>query len=557
LLLFWVATFYGDSEFGYNKVMQKLPCPTCGDLLTPGILCPKDRTAILGPDIRIEKKYTLGAKLGMNNIGEVWSARDANHKILTLRFLRAKLGPESIDRWQSEGRTINQIQHRNLQEIFAFGRLPDKTPYCVAEMLDGESLKSFLEQHKVLPPPWIEHILGQVSRALQAVHERKLAHLNIKPSNIFLVKTRDAHLPLVKILDFGTSHFSEQDANAIFRAPAYLSPEQCAGAKNIDHRSDLYSLGIILFEMLSGQTPFAIPGANAGLIVAQHINGPIPKLSQFTKTKLPTALDKFMAQALAKNPAKRFQSANELYNKFVLALGLPKEPKGKAAPRSIKNIVFTGFAVLFFSILFTATLVLILGSPEAEVEAPTVNPAPLTQVASKPASLATSLVVVPPKSAPITSNIIPVVDRCKVCPGRCIQGRCQTIIAPTPLTCDPTTCAAQGGVCERDACTKPQEPKPPVVDTSIQTKALLEQIKTSILQGDCDSGVQFLADYKKKAGATSDYFWYLAFCSRDNAPVKACKAYQSFLSLSPGGNRATQAKSYMQEKAEAGFEECE
>jgi hypothetical protein len=309
--------------------------------------------------------------------------------------------------------------------------------------------------------------------------------------------------------------------------------------------------------MLSGQTPFVTPGANAGLIVAQHINGPIPKLSQFTKTKLPTALDKFMAQALAKDPAQRFQSANDLYNKFVMALGLPKEPKGKAPPRSIKNIVFTGFAVLFFSILFTATLVLILGSPEADVEAPTVNPALLTQVASKPASLATSLVVVPPKSDPIKPNITPVVDRCKVCPGRCIQGKCQTIMTPTPPVCDPIACAAQGGVCERDACAKPQEPKPPVVDTSIKVELLLEQIKSSMLQGDCDSGIRLLADYKKRAGATSDYFWYSAFCSRDNAPVKACKAYQSFLSLSPSGNRATQAKSYMQEKAEAGFEECE
>ena len=552
----WGTTFHGDSEFGYNGFMQKLPCPVCGDLLTPGILCPKDRTAILGPDIRVEKKYTLGAKLGMNNIGEVWSAKDPNHKILTLRFLRAKLSPESIDRWQSEGRTINQIQHRNLQEIFAFGRLPDKTPYSVAEMLDGESLKSFLSQHKVLPPSWIEHILGQVCRALQAVHDRKLAHLNIKPSNIFLVKTRDAHLPLVKILDFGTSHFSEQDANAIFRAPAYLSPEQCAGAKSIDHRSDLYSLGIVLFEMLCGQTPFATPGANAGLIVAQHINGPIPKLSQFTKEKLPAALDKFMAQALAKDPAQRFQSASDFYTKFVLALGLPKELKGKAPPRSIKNIALLGSAVLFFSILFTATLVLILGSPEADVEASAVQPALLTQPASKPASLATSLVVVPPKIEPIKPKVTPAVDPCKACPGSCLQGKCQTSLTPAPPACDPLACAAQGGVCEKDSCVKTQEPKPPVVD-GVKAEVLLEQIKTSMLQGDCDNGVQLLADYKKKAGATSDYFWYSAFCSRDTTPIKACKMYKSFLSLSPNGNRATQAKSYMQEKAEAGFEECE
>jgi serine/threonine protein kinase len=581
--------FQEYNDFGYNRHMQKFPCPVCGDLLTPGILCPKDRSAILGPDIRVEKKYTLGAKLGMNTIGEVWSAKDPNHKILTLRFLRAKLGPEALERWQTEVRAVNQIHHRNLQEIFAFGRLPDKTPYCVAEMLDGESLKDFLRKYKVIPTSGIEHVMGQVCRALQAVHERKMAHFNMKPSNIFLVKTRDAHLPLVKILDFGTSHFSEQDANAIFRAPAYLSPEQCAGSKNIDHRSDLYTLGIVLFEMLTGQTPFATPGANAGLIVAQHINGPIPKLSQFSKDKFPGALDKFMAQALAKDPAQRFQSATDFYNKLTLALALPKEGiKVKAAavpPRPNNNVVVIGVGVLVMSIVFTAVLLLLLGpSTPEEPELPkkielTSATKPTSSSSQKPASIALANTKLPENKTenPKGNPTVVAVDSCKACPGNCVQGKCQAAVTPDVPKCDEAQCIDEGGICRDDICAKPQ-PKvqdPPNVpkcfdanknpvpcwgsttDTGPKASVLLEQAKNSVMQGDCETGLQTLADYQKKAGSTADYYWYKAYCYSDTVPIKACKAYKSFLAISPKGSQAEKAKSYLAEKAAAGIDDCD
>jgi serine/threonine protein kinase len=317
-------------------------CPKCGEPAPKGMdFCPQDGTPIPIPEALVKPglkigEYIVESKLGAGGMGEVWRA---SHPIIgkrvAIKILSDDLitNPQSILRFTQEARSVNQIGHRNLIDIFAFGELADGRPYFVMEFLEGKPLADYLSEKKILPFAEILIIFEQLCEALQAAHERQIIHRDLKPDNIFL--RFEPRRIFVKVLDFGIAKLAQGGGSwgagltrtgAIFGTPHYMSPEQCE-AKEIDQRSDIYSLGIILFEMITGRLPFGEEKTPGPVIMAHHIITQAPKPSQMLKTRtIPGSVDIFLARLLAKNPEARPQSCEELYNELVTAVGdLEKE----------------------------------------------------------------------------------------------------------------------------------------------------------------------------------------------------------------------------------------
>jgi serine/threonine-protein kinase len=223
-----------------------------------------------------------------------------------------------VDRFFQEARAASAIRSPGIVEVFDFGRLANGQAYIAMELLRGEDLTSFLARHKVLDPSVATHIALEMFAALNATHLIGVVHRDLKPDNIYLV--RDAGAPggvRVKILDFGIAKLigdglggnaprPKSKGGLILGTPMYMAPEQCKGGMPLDARIDLYAVGCILFEMLTGRPPFVASGE--GEVMAMHIYEPPPRLSNLAP-HLPVELDALIAKLLTKAPEDRIPSA--------------------------------------------------------------------------------------------------------------------------------------------------------------------------------------------------------------------------------------------------------
>jgi serine/threonine protein kinase len=263
--------------------------------------------------------YNITAKLGEGGMGTVFLAQ---HPVIgskvALKAIHPEYArsPEVVSRFVNEARAVNQIGHDHIIDIHDFGTTPSGDFYFIMEYLNGEMLSDQRGRQVVFPPARALNIVAQVADALAASHERGVIHRDLKPDNIFLI-TRDANPDFVKVLDFGLAKLTTAsgtvptyttDAGIVMGTPYYMSPEQCEGRAELDHRSDVYSLGVILFEMLTGQVPFA--GEGYGEVMTKHISLPPPAARKFVPD-LPIALDAILSRALAKDPDARFQTMAE------------------------------------------------------------------------------------------------------------------------------------------------------------------------------------------------------------------------------------------------------
>ena len=256
--------------------------------------------------------------LGSGGMGEVYRARDNTlGREVAVKVLPEKVAsdPGRLRRFEQEARAAAALNHPNILTVYRFGETADGTPYLITELLQGQTLAERLEQGAIPPRKAVEYAL-QVGRGLIAAHERGIVHRDLKPGNIFL--TRDG---VVKILDFGLARLVAReddeghDARSTLTATepgvtlgtvGYMSPEQVRG-KAADQRSDLFSLGVILYEMLSGNRAFhgATPADSMSAILKEEP----PDL---TVRNLPPALDRVVRRCLEKDPGERFQSARDL-----------------------------------------------------------------------------------------------------------------------------------------------------------------------------------------------------------------------------------------------------
>jgi eukaryotic-like serine/threonine-protein kinase len=259
-------------------------------------------------------EYQIDKKIGEGGMGAVYSAiHPMIGKRAAVKVISAALGTnaEAVGRFVQEARSVNQIGHPNIVDVFAFGELPDGRNYFVMEYLQGESLADRL-QRLAMPLGEAVEILDQVADALEAAHEKQIVHRDLKPDNVYLASVRGGRT-MVKLLDFGIAKLSVPDGpgsgggiaktrtGMMMGTPGYLSPEQARG-KNVDHRTDIYALGCMTFEIVSGRLPFIAD--NAMDIVLMHMTTP-PVRASAVWPEIPAPLDDLIAGMLEKDPAAR------------------------------------------------------------------------------------------------------------------------------------------------------------------------------------------------------------------------------------------------------------
>ncbi len=261
-------------------------------------------------------RYQLVRRLGAGGMGEVFEARHLDlGKAVALKTLHggASTRPDVLARFVREGQAAARLRHPNAVDVTDVG-VVNGVAYLVMEMLHGEDLQGLLKRERVLSPARIAAILLPTLSALAAAHEEGIVHRDLKPANIFLHRARDGSL-VPKVLDFGISkmHVEESPAltatSAVLGTPSYMSPEQLRSTRDVDLRSDLYSLGVVLYECATGALPFVGETLFAIMTaVDQGVYTPPRKV----RGDIPEALERVIVRAMSRAPAHRFGSAQEL-----------------------------------------------------------------------------------------------------------------------------------------------------------------------------------------------------------------------------------------------------
>ncbi len=263
----------------------------------------------------IEKlgRYEIVTELGQGAMGTVYKARDPLlDRIVAIKTISLKLpqdeAAEYEARFYQEAKAAGQLSHPNIVTIYDIGKCEDLA-YMAMEYLEGQELRTILGGESMIPIESALHIATQVADALHFAHERQVVHRDIKPANVMVLNDG-----LIKITDFGIARMRNNEVKTmtgmILGSPKYMSPEQVAG-KRADHRSDLFSLGVVVYEMLTGTSPFVADNIHGVMYQTLNFTPPTPKT---LNPDLPEVLNYIVAKVLAKNVEDRYQSAMDLAN---------------------------------------------------------------------------------------------------------------------------------------------------------------------------------------------------------------------------------------------------
>jgi eukaryotic-like serine/threonine-protein kinase len=348
----------------------------------------------------IDGRYEVERVLGEGGMGLVYKARHTVlGKPLALKVLRPDVSKddEIITRFRQEAQSASSIGNEHIIDISDFGTLPDGSTYFVMEFLDGTDLTGAIESETPMRAARVVHISKQMCRALAAAHDIGIVHRDLKPDNIFLIK-RGGDTDFVKVLDFGIAKVGGNAskltrAGQVFGTPHYMSPEQCSGS-GVDHRTDIYAIGIIMYEMATGQVPF--DADNLMGILTKHLYEEAVPPRQ-ANPELPEGLETVILRCITKNADQRYQTMAEVMADLEqLEAGLEPyasrpEPTGRVAlgvgetqamqaaalggGRSRTMALGIGAAVLVLGGVIAAVLVSSGGDPaEAEDELAEVLP---------------------------------------------------------------------------------------------------------------------------------------------------------------------------------------
>lgn len=288
------------------------------------------KTSLIGQTV--EGKYRIDAKIGAGGMGAVYRAQrlligdEVAIKILHPEHVSE---PQATERFRREAQAAARLKHPNAVSIYDFGVTSDGFVYLVMELVEGQTLRHVIKQQGPLTPSAAAEVINQTCAALQVAHQQQIVHRDIKPDNIIVNVTITGLR--VKVLDFGIARLRDMAASnltqtgSVMGTPHYMSPEQCLG-EELDGRSDLYSLGIVMYEMLVGVVPFNSPTSTA--VVVQHVNQMPPSLRSINLSISP-AVEAAVLHALAKKREDRPQTADALAGELSAAVN-PTAPQSSA-----------------------------------------------------------------------------------------------------------------------------------------------------------------------------------------------------------------------------------
>ena len=298
----------------------------------------------------IADKYRIERVLGVGGMGVVVAATHIKlGGLFAIKCLTQDKAskPEAVARFLREAQAVVRIRSTHVARVYDFGTLPDGHPYIVMEHLEGSDLAETLHQRRRLPISEVSEYLLQACEAIAEAHAMGIIHRDIKPSNLFL--TQHAGSPLVKVLDFGISKapgdlaLSDNDAgltdsHSLFGSPRYMSPEQFRSTKHVDARSDVWSLGVTLYELVTGVQPFT--GDHFVAVLDAISNGEPERMSK-AMPNVPRGLEQVVLRCLHKDPAKRFQNVAD----FGAALAPFAPRRAHALVERIANLTSSAAAI--------------------------------------------------------------------------------------------------------------------------------------------------------------------------------------------------------------------
>ncbi|HEX4449436.1 MAG TPA: serine/threonine-protein kinase [Kofleriaceae bacterium] len=288
--------------------------------------------------------YNVVRKLGEGGMGAVYLGQHTllgRHAAIKVLLPALSTRPDIVNRFFNEARAATSINDPGIVQIFDFGIHTDGSAFIVMEFLEGETLDDRIRNLGRLHPRDALRIARQVAASLGAAHAQHIVHRDLKPENVFLVHDSEvAYGERAKVLDFGiaklqadASNKVKTSAGAVMGTPLYMSPEQCNGAGDLDHRSDIYALGCVLFHALVGKPPF--DGDGMGAIIVAHLTEP-PPIASTRVDGIAPEVDAVLARCLAKLPAERFQTMAEVVTALGriqgIATGPPTAPGATPVP---------------------------------------------------------------------------------------------------------------------------------------------------------------------------------------------------------------------------------
>lgn len=326
-------------------------CPHCGvEYPDANTLCPADGVALetTGDSLigsTLAGKYRIDERLNAGGMGTVYRGTHIlMDKTVAIKVLRPSLAADEkiVARFSREARAASRISHPNALMVTDFGEDENGIVFLVMEYLSGRTLKQLIREEGPLPLPRVVDITRQVADALNAAHQQGVIHRDLKSDNIMLLDTMTGDH--AKVLDFGIAKIKEPDGNRdtggltapnlVIGTPQYMSPEQCSQDSEIDARSDIYSLGVILYEMLVGHVPFTAESPT--MVMMKHLQEPVPSVLDERKD-LPASVGRVIARAMAKLPANRYQNLAEMVEDLTIASGT-----AQFAPVPVQPTVNTG-----------------------------------------------------------------------------------------------------------------------------------------------------------------------------------------------------------------------
>jgi eukaryotic-like serine/threonine-protein kinase len=363
----------------------------------------------------IEGRYQITGFIGSGGMGNVF---EVEHLRLGRRFALKVLRPDLarddklVERFEREARALANLQSEHIVSIIDSGASSDGSPYFVMELLQGEDLRRLLSRLGPLPAKRAVHIGIDACRALHAAHAAGVVHRDLKPENLFIVKGDDGR-DVVKLLDFGVAKLLTNDSTtpgAVIGTARYMAPEQGGLNAPLGPYTDIFALGVILYECLAGRVPF--DGDTLERVLFKTVNHE-PEPLHAIRPELPASLCETIQRALAKDPKARHVSAHGFAEALRLATGLPRDEREITAPLEITSASRPKRTMRWRGVLIAAAAVVVVGgslalansrarqvAPQAGVPAAVTGP----ELRSTPKPSATPQAAKPLESMPVTAN---------------------------------------------------------------------------------------------------------------------------------------------------------